>query len=151
MKGSNQLLEPLGAQKDQMWERSRSGSSQIITDRKCSQRLGVGDGDGDGLGVLQRWLGRLQAGWRTLLGQGRLADGSSRQRERGPADRGPDEAQHAGGEQDEDPGVDDGVDRDEAEGDQVQAVGLALPDAVDVNSDLREKEGGRGRGGRSRS
>lgn len=47
--------------------------------------------------------------------------------------------QHAGGEEDEDPGVDDGVHRDEAQGDQVQTVGLAFPDAVDVNSDLREK------------
>lgn len=47
--------------------------------------------------------------------------------------------QHAGGEQDKNPGVDDGVDRDEAEGDQVQRVRLALPYGVHVNADLREK------------
>lgn len=48
--------------------------------------------------------------------------------------------QHAGREQDEDPGVDDGVDGDEDEGDQVQPVGLVAPlDGVDVHSDL---EGG---------
>lgn len=45
--------------------------------------------------------------------------------------------QHAGREQDEDPGVDDGVDGDEDEGDQVQPVGLNVPpDGVDVHPDL---------------
>lgn len=45
--------------------------------------------------------------------------------------------QHAGGEDDKDPGVDDGVNRDEAEGSQVMAVILKLPYRVDVDPDLR--------------
>lgn len=44
--------------------------------------------------------------------------------------------QHAGGEEDEDPGVDDGVDGDEAQGDQVHVVGLDGRSCVDVDSDL---------------
>lgn len=49
--------------------------------------------------------------------------------------------QHAGGEEDEDPGVDDGVDGDEAEGDEVQAVRLcALVHRVDVHTDLKARE-----------
>lgn len=48
--------------------------------------------------------------------------------------------QHAGGEEDKNPGVDDRVNRDEAEGDQVQRVRLATPYGVHVDSDLREKE-----------
>lgn len=47
--------------------------------------------------------------------------------------------QHAGGEEDKNPGVDDRVNRDEAEGNQVQTVSLAIPYGVYVNSDLREK------------
>lgn len=53
--------------------------------------------------------------------------------------------QHAGREQDEDPGVDDGVDGDEDEGDQVQPVGLAVQlDGVDVHSDLGRRGEGEG-------
>lgn len=59
---------------------------------------------------------------------------------RGLADRGPQNVQHAGGEEDKNPGVDDRVNRDEAEGDQVQRVRLATPYGVHVDSDLREKE-----------
>lgn len=47
--------------------------------------------------------------------------------------------QHAGGEEDKNPGVDDRVNRDEAQGSQVQRVRLAIPDGVHVDSDLREK------------
>lgn len=59
------------------------------------------------------------------------------------AERRPQEVQHTGREQDEDPRVNDGVDRDEDEGDQVQPVGLDVPlDGVDVHSDLGKwKEG----------
>lgn len=47
--------------------------------------------------------------------------------------------QHAGGEEDEYPGVDDRVNGDEAEGNKVQAVRLVIPKGVNVDSDLREK------------
>lgn len=47
--------------------------------------------------------------------------------------------QHAGGEEDKYPGVDDGVNRDEAEGNEVQVVRLVFPKGVNVDSDLREK------------
>lgn len=45
--------------------------------------------------------------------------------------------QHAGGEEDEDPGVDDGVDRDEAEGEEIQRVRLIhlVRHRVDVDAD----------------
>lgn len=47
--------------------------------------------------------------------------------------------QHAGGEDDKDPGVDDGVHGDKAEGDQVQSVRLHVsPEGVDVHSELRD-------------
>lgn len=46
--------------------------------------------------------------------------------------------QHAGGEEDKNPGVDDGVNRDEAEGNQVQAVRLAPPRGVHIHPDLRD-------------
>lgn len=47
--------------------------------------------------------------------------------------------QHAGGEEDKDPGVDDGVNRDEAKGNQVQSVRLAVrPYGVEVHPDLRD-------------
>lgn len=49
--------------------------------------------------------------------------------------------QHAGGEEDENPGVNDGVDRDEAEGDQVLEVGLSRKSyGVHVHPDLRDRE-----------
>lgn len=62
---------------------------------------------------------------------------------------------HAGGEEDKDPGVDDGVDGDEAQGLQVLLVRLVVIRVVDVNPDLkrwtdRERErggGGEGEGG----
>lgn len=48
--------------------------------------------------------------------------------------------QHTGGEEDEDPGVNDGVDGDEAEGNQVQWVRLQLGFyRVYVNSDLKDE------------
>lgn len=46
--------------------------------------------------------------------------------------------QHTGGEEDKNPGVDDGVNRDEAEGNQVQAVRLTLPRGVHIHPDLRD-------------
>ena len=64
--------------------------------------------------------------------------------QRGVAGRGPEKVQHAGGEEDEDPRVDDGVDGDEAQGDQVQAVRLlAIPYGVEVHPDLRGGQGER--------
>lgn len=48
--------------------------------------------------------------------------------------------QHAGGQDDEDPGVDDGVHGDEAQGDQVQAVRLRVPYGVEIHPDLRDGE-----------
>lgn len=61
----------------------------------------------------------------------------------------PDKVQHAGGEDDEDPGVEDGVHRDEAEGPQVQRMGLVPTVSrygVDVHPDLwnqrRKTQGG---------
>lgn len=47
--------------------------------------------------------------------------------------------QHAGGKEDKYPWVDDGVHRDEAEGNKVQAVRLVIPNGVNVDSDLSEK------------
>lgn len=60
-----------------------------------------------------------------------------------PANRGPAKVQHTGREEDKDPGVDDGVNRDEAQGDQVQmvrleALALVIPFGVDVHPDLRD-------------
>ncbi len=47
--------------------------------------------------------------------------------------------QHAGGEEDKDPGVDDGVNGDEAERNQVQRVRLLVVFyGVDVHPDLRD-------------
>lgn len=46
--------------------------------------------------------------------------------------------QHAGGEEDKDPGVYDGVDGDEDEGDQIRSVRLAFSDGVEVHPDLRD-------------
>ena len=65
----------------------------------------------------------------------------------GPARRRPEKVQHAGGEEDEHPGVDDGVDGDEAQGNQVRSVRLCPGVCgVDVHPDLsggeREKRGG---------
>lgn len=54
------------------------------------------------------------------------------------AHQGPAKVQHAGGEEDKDPGVDDGVNRDEAQGDEVQAMSVHLHYRVDVNPDLRD-------------
>lgn len=59
--------------------------------------------------------------------------------QRGLADWGPEKVQHAGGEKDKYPGVDDRVNRDEAEGNKVQAVRLGFPKGVNVDSDLRKK------------
>lgn len=48
--------------------------------------------------------------------------------------------QHAGGKEDEDPGVDDGVDGDETEGDQVLGVRLLINlYGVDVHTYLRDE------------
>lgn len=48
--------------------------------------------------------------------------------------------QHVGREEDEDPGVDDGVDGDETEGYQVHRVRLiALRYRVDVDTDLTDR------------
>lgn len=107
-------------------------------------------GTGGRLRVLQRQAGEPRVGRRVLLGQRRLEDGVPGQKRGGAAERRPQEVQHAGREQDEDPGVDDGVDRDEDEGDQVQPVGLTVPlHAVDVHSDLGRGGGeeGSSRGG----
>lgn len=47
--------------------------------------------------------------------------------------------QHAGGEEDKDPGVYDGVDRNEDEGDQICSVRLAAySEGVEVHPDLRD-------------
>lgn len=87
--------------------------------------------------MLQRRAGQLNVGRRVLLGQRQLEYGVPGQKQGGAAQPRPQEVQHAGREQDEDPGVDDGVDGDEDEGDQVQPVGLVAPlDGVDIHSDL---------------
>lgn len=53
--------------------------------------------------------------------------------------------QHAGGEDDKHPGVDDGVHGDEAEGDQIQSVRLLVnPEGVDIHSELRDGQERRG-------
>ncbi len=58
--------------------------------------------------------------WRVLFGQRCFKHGAPGERQGGLADRGPAEVQHARGEEDENPGVDDGVNGDEAEGDKVE-------------------------------
>lgn len=75
----------------------------------------------------------------------------SRGQERSLADGGPAEVQHTGGQEDEDPRVNDGVDGNEAQGNEVQAVRLHPgPDGVDVDPDLRQGERVRGKNERGK-
>lgn len=92
--------------------------------------------------VCRRRLRQFQVSRRVPFGQRRFEHRTPGGRQGGPADRGPTKVQHAGGQEDENPGVDDGVDGDEAEGNQVQAVRLALPRGVDVHPDLRDGQRG---------
>jgi len=97
--------------------------------------------------VLQRRAGQFEVAGDMLFGDdGRPENGAPERFQGLPAKRGPAESQHAGGEEDEDPGVDDGVDGDEAQGLQVLQVGLlqVLHRGVDVNPDLKggERAGG---------
>ena len=63
----------------------------------------------------------------------------------GLADRPPEEAQHRWAQDDEHPGIDDGVDGNEAQRDQVGLVALfILLCGVDVHTDLRRDEGENG-------
>lgn len=72
-----------------------------------------------------------------LLGQRRLEDGApGGDPQPGPAQRGPEEVQHAGREEDEHPRVDDGVDGDVAQGVQVSVVVVPAPYGVAVHPDL---------------
>lgn len=91
------------------------------------------------LWVLQRWLGQSKVSRRIVFGQRRLKHRIPGDRQGGPADWRPKKVQHAGGEEDKDPGVYDGVDGDEDEGDQICSVRLAACyDGVEVHPDLRD-------------
>ena len=74
--------------------------------------------------------------------QGVLAQGAPEEGVPGGEDEGlahgtPEKAHHGRAEDDEDPGVDDGVDGEETQGHQVRLVALLLlADGVDVHTDL---------------
>lgn len=67
-------------------------------------------------GVLQRWARQFKVGWSILFGQWWFEHRSPGDRQGRLAEWGPAKMQHAGGEEDKDPGVDDGVNGDEAKG-----------------------------------
>lgn len=90
------------------------------------------------LWVLQRRLGQAKGGRRIVFGQRRLKHRIPGDGQGAPADRRPKKVQHAGGEEDKDPGVYDGVDGDEDEGDQIHFVRLVFSDGVEVHPDLRD-------------
>lgn len=91
------------------------------------------------LGVFQRWARQSLGSQRIFFGHRWFKYGTPGGSQGGPANRGPAKVQHTGGEEDKDPGVDDGVNGDEAEGNQVQTVRLcAIPYGVDVHPDLRD-------------
>lgn len=71
------------------------------------------------LGVLQRWARQFDVSRRILFGHRWFKNGSPGDCQGGPAKPAPEKVQHAGGEEDKDPGVDDGVDGDKAQGNQV--------------------------------
>lgn len=74
--------------------------------------------------------------WGILLGERRFKHRAPGDCQGVLADESPEKVEHAGGEEDEHPRVDDGVNGDEAEGDQVLTVILDLPDGVEVHPDL---------------